>query len=226
MAAKPQQQPWVNWHMGTVVSVKRWSDTHVSSSGGGGSVAPKYGGYVAAPKVHSEVVQRQEVFLRNHDGKEMAFELGGTNVAAREGSTLLVAWGGFEEKEPPIYVENLDTGETYSRKLQEPERPGVGAFIVILVISGLISWLLAFPISMIINSALGLWGDAKVTVYILVFFVLTIAILSKRYTKLFRTYEENKPRHAKLMKLVEDALSEAHEATKAFKANLQPAETN
>lgn len=77
---------------GTVLSSKKYSETHVSSSGGGGHVGRR-GGYVAAPKVHSRVVTRHEFWLRKLDGTEQVFQFTNRDIALREGQqvSLLIA---------------------------------------------------------------------------------------------------------------------------------------
>ena len=77
---------------GTVLSSRKTSETHVSSSGGGGRVGRR-GGYVAAPKVHSRVVTKHEFWLRKLDGTEQVFQFTNRDIALREGQqvSLLIA---------------------------------------------------------------------------------------------------------------------------------------
>lgn len=60
-----------------------YSETRVSSSGGGGYVG-KHGGHVAAPTVTSHVTHHREFFLQD-EGQEKAFHLQDVKFAARPG---------------------------------------------------------------------------------------------------------------------------------------------
>lgn len=106
---------WNNVFAGRVLSVKNWSDTHISSSGGGGYVG-QHGGYVAPARVHSQVVQRTELFAVNIDGEEKNFDLSGVDVSFREGSAIFVVWGSETGSSTGqyLYIENLDTRERFA----------------------------------------------------------------------------------------------------------------
>lgn len=110
-------EPWSRVHLGTVITINKWSDTHVFSTGGGGHVGPQ-GGYVSAPQVNSHIKQRAEVFSRGNDGQEDNFDLGFSNISFREGSKIFIVWGSElgQEKGQFLYAENLDTNEIYSDK--------------------------------------------------------------------------------------------------------------
>lgn len=71
---------------GVVVSEpKIWSETRVSSSGGGGYVHPQHGGHVAAPSVHSTSVERSSYFVKY--GNEWEAEIR-DGVACRNGNRI------------------------------------------------------------------------------------------------------------------------------------------
>jgi hypothetical protein len=62
---------------GEVLSTNKISETHVSSSGGGGYVDPQYGGQVAAAQVSSTVTINHEFWIKEEDGNERAVQLYG-----------------------------------------------------------------------------------------------------------------------------------------------------
>jgi|AOMQ01.1.fsa_nt_gi hypothetical protein len=68
-----------------------WSETRISSSGGGGYVHPTQGGHVSAPQVHSTVTERQKYFIQTDDGKELEMK---DAVAARKGHSIRLVYGG------------------------------------------------------------------------------------------------------------------------------------
>ena len=121
---------WVCVFVGKVVSMSRWSDTHVSSSGGGGYVGQS-GGYVSPPVVRSSVKQRLEVFVKDENGKEQSFDLSEpVDVSFREGSNLQIIWGSLRGGPGEfLYVENLDTQDRYQRRMSlSPPLSGVTLF--------------------------------------------------------------------------------------------------
>ena len=54
---------------GVVLGSDKYSETHVSSSGGGGYVGP-HGGHVTAPTVRSSTVTNHEFWIKTEDGAE------------------------------------------------------------------------------------------------------------------------------------------------------------
>ena len=97
-------------YQGTVLSHRRWSDTHIWSSGGGGYVDPKFGGHVAAAQISSQILQRVEVFIKDDDGLKHALELTDVGVPLTDGNKIIAVmdkrWQG---KPVPLFFENLDT---------------------------------------------------------------------------------------------------------------------
>lgn len=94
---------------GEVRGAQRWSDTHVSSSGGGGWVGPQ-GGRVAAAQVHSNVVQRGKFFLCQDNGTEQEIH---SLFGVRDGQRVIAAWGGdvHSKRGHLMALHNLATGE-------------------------------------------------------------------------------------------------------------------
>ena len=84
---------WISGVRGTVAGARKWSETHVSSSGGGGHVHPTYGGHVSGTKVSSRVVERGEVWIRSGTGKEVQVPL---NLPMNDGHEVIVLWGNIE----------------------------------------------------------------------------------------------------------------------------------
>lgn len=103
------QEGWLNGVYGTVVDTKKWSETHVSSSGGGGYVHPKHGGLVRAAQVHSTVETKGELWIKTAAGKEV--QIFG-DIPARPGHRVGVIWGGPKGKKgSDIYWINETTNK-------------------------------------------------------------------------------------------------------------------
>lgn len=77
---------------GTVISEKTWSETRVSSTGGGGYMGP-YGGQISAPNVRTQVTAKRELWLKGDDEKEHSIRLTGSLLPVREGHRVSVLWG-------------------------------------------------------------------------------------------------------------------------------------
>lgn len=91
---------------GRVSSVARWSDTTVSSSGGGGYVHPTYGGHVSAPKITSSVVDRQEFWLETHGQEQHQFNL---NIPLANDHKVCLIWSNVEGRSELIYWNNYSS---------------------------------------------------------------------------------------------------------------------
>ena len=76
---------------GTVHGLRRWSDTHVSSSGGDGYLH-NGSGHISAPRVRSRIVERVEFWLRPAAGGGNELRLT-VNVDVRDGHRLVAIWG-------------------------------------------------------------------------------------------------------------------------------------
>ncbi|WP_051412894.1 hypothetical protein [Methylophilus sp. 5] len=83
---------------GEVFSNNKYSETHVSSSGGGGHVDGQYGGHVAAAQVHSTVVTVHEFWIRDDAGKEHPINLRGIDVPLAVGQKITLLASGFVGK--------------------------------------------------------------------------------------------------------------------------------
>jgi len=84
---------------GEVLSQNKFSETHVSSSGGGGYVG-KSGGHVSAPTVRSSTSINQEFWIKTDDGKEKSVQLYDQDIPIREGQKITLISGGLKGKDP------------------------------------------------------------------------------------------------------------------------------
>lgn len=83
------------WKMtGEVISTQKYSDTHLSSSGGGGYVNQGGSGYISAPKIHSRVVTQHEFWLKTEDGQEVDIKLSDFDIPLREGQKITIISAG------------------------------------------------------------------------------------------------------------------------------------
>jgi hypothetical protein len=89
-------QIWLGKDTGIVESVKDWSETHISSSGGGGYVSGG-SGYVPAPTVSSRSVHRQVFFLKHEDGTQGECNTNLINVSV--GHKVTKVWGAKQGKD-------------------------------------------------------------------------------------------------------------------------------
>lgn len=85
---------WVYGVHGVVTSHRKWSETSVSSSGGGGYIHPEYGGRVYAPTVSSTITQRQEFWIQTANGKAHKFS---NSVEVAEGHECAILWGNLNQ---------------------------------------------------------------------------------------------------------------------------------
>ena len=96
-------------HSGKVTGDKVWSETNVTSSGGGGTVA--YGsGYVRAPTIHSSVTTNREIWIRKDDDSEFCVTNYGNNVKVNHGHDVSVVYAGFNNSGHAIAIVNRTTG--------------------------------------------------------------------------------------------------------------------
>jgi hypothetical protein len=87
---------WLRKDTGIVESVKDWSETHVSSSGGGGYVSGGTG-YVSAPTVSSRSVHRQVFFVKYEDGTQREFDT--TLIGVAVGHKIALVGGAKQGKD-------------------------------------------------------------------------------------------------------------------------------
>jgi hypothetical protein len=92
---------WLRKDNGIVDSVKDWSETHVSSSGGGGYLSGGTG-HVSAPIVTSSSIHRQVFFLKCEDGTEKECDTNLINVSV--GHKVSLVWGAKQGKDNGDYL--------------------------------------------------------------------------------------------------------------------------
>ncbi len=117
----PNGKAWLLIVEGVVTHInsQRWSDTYVSSSGGGGYVGSE-GGYVSAPAVRSNVQQRSrlEFWIRENNQTEHHIVLEDSNFAVAPGHRIRMAWGGnvTNERGPYLFASNFTSNEFWNFK--------------------------------------------------------------------------------------------------------------
>ena len=88
---------------GEVAAVRTWTETRVSSSGGGGTVFQGTG-FVSAARVSSDVTRHDELYIRDGDGNERCLRLTNTDVPVRNGSRVSTVLGLYEGQKNGWYV--------------------------------------------------------------------------------------------------------------------------
>jgi hypothetical protein len=81
---------------GEVLGNDKYSETHVSSSGGGGYVG-QYGGHVSAPQVSSITTTNQEIWIKTESGSEESIQLKGYDIPMRSGHKISVILAGNKD---------------------------------------------------------------------------------------------------------------------------------
>lgn len=116
---------WMKTKVGVCIKSdeKIWSETKVSSHGGGGYVHPQYGGNVSAAQVTSSVsTKREQKFWVRFDdeGTEEEFTITDCELAMKEGHTIVLVWCGLKNKTGPLYLAtNLDTKQNLRLRTEE-----------------------------------------------------------------------------------------------------------
>lgn len=123
---------------GVVLGQNKYSETHVSSSGGGGSVGP-YGGHVSAPQIHSSTVTNHEFWIQQEDGTERCIQLSGHDIPLREGQKITLISAGLKEKDSGYFTIllnhaankhwYLNNGNDLNRKLKIDQMSGKSLFL-------------------------------------------------------------------------------------------------
>ncbi|MFQ2209979.1 hypothetical protein ACK31V_04610 [Aeromonas caviae] len=87
---------------GEIMAQNKFSETHVSSSGGGGYVGT-HGGHISAPSVHSTTVTNHEFWIKTEDGSEESVQLAGCDIPLREGQKITLISAGVKGKGEGYY---------------------------------------------------------------------------------------------------------------------------
>ncbi|OYV74880.1 MAG: hypothetical protein B7Z66_14930 [Chromatiales bacterium 21-64-14] len=104
----------LNFMAGFVISNDVWSDTHVSSRGGGGYTLMGYG-YYSRPKVTSEVIPRQRIGVRTRGGRDVFLEQSGSHlpVACGQHVEVVRAFSHHTRREANVALVNRDGGQWF-----------------------------------------------------------------------------------------------------------------
>lgn len=97
---------------GEVVGNRKWAETHVTSTGGGGVVGG-YGGIVTAPSIRSRTVTKSEIWLRDTAGQEHPIQFTGLDIPVREGHqvTAVGATPDGKSRRQVVLICNRTTGQ-------------------------------------------------------------------------------------------------------------------
>ncbi len=103
---------WVETMTGRVLGEKKWAETHIHSSGGGGYVHGGTG-YVNPVRVTSSHTTRHEFWLQRADGQELCVALADSPARVRENQTICVAWAARQGqgRGPFLLLHNEASGE-------------------------------------------------------------------------------------------------------------------
>jgi len=109
-----------------VIAVKIWSETHVSSSGGGGYIQGGTG-YVNAPKVSSSVTEKREMWYQGEDGKQNSLKIL-PGVKVNEGNDISLVSIGTADSGWLVALVNRTTGLWYDGIVEGGFTSGKGLF--------------------------------------------------------------------------------------------------
>lgn len=106
---------------GQVIDSSKHSETHVSSSGGGGYIGPN-GGIITAPRVHSHTVTKHEFWLRSADGREHAIQLSNVDVPLRAGQDVSLIFATNEKSKLWKYTTLINHSADTQKFICHPSR--------------------------------------------------------------------------------------------------------
>ncbi len=103
---------WMEAMTGRVLGEKKWAETHVHGSGGGGSVYAGTG-YVSPIRVTSTHTTRHEFWVQGANGQEICVALADSPVSVRENQLVSVAWAARQgqARGPFLLLQNRASGE-------------------------------------------------------------------------------------------------------------------
>jgi F0F1-type ATP synthase assembly protein I len=90
------REGWINGVRGQIIGSKVWTETHVSSSGGGGYLHNGTG-QVHAPTVTSTIIEKGETWVKTKNGKDVCVPL---KIPGIEGHDVVTFWGNLKEISP------------------------------------------------------------------------------------------------------------------------------
>lgn len=87
---------------GEIIDNNKYSETYISSSGGGGYVG-QHGGYVNAPAIHSSTILNHEFWIKTKDGLEKSIKLQNIDIPLRVGQKITLITAGIKGKDSKWY---------------------------------------------------------------------------------------------------------------------------
>lgn len=178
---------------GEVIGQNKYSETHVSSSGGGGYVGQQ-GGYVSAPQVKSKVTTQHEFWVRKEDGTEESIKFTDVDIPLREGQkiTLIASYLNYKERGPwSILVNHSEKKHRFIKSavnLNELFHIDVFLGISLAYASG-IFFLLSFLLSFVF--ALGEYGIAISFAAAILYLIIHVSKKLPRITKMTKSLSEH-----------------------------------
>ncbi len=99
---------------GHVLEEKKWSETQVHGSGGGGYMRDG-SGFIHPVRIASTLTTRHEFWIAGTDGRELCVALGDSPCRVRPGQSVAVAWGARQGRDrgPFLMLENRASGERW-----------------------------------------------------------------------------------------------------------------
>jgi hypothetical protein len=185
---------------GEVIGTNKYSETHVSSSGGGGYVG-QYGGHVSAPTIHSSTITNHEFWIKTEDGYEKDIKLRGVDIPLRAGQKITLISAGMKGEDTGwhcIFINHsagkhwfINNEKGLNRKLELEVVTGKSVIFAIIIFVAM-AWV-----------SLTVTEDAD---SLLLAFVITgIFIAYRIFVKCFYTSKLNKSLKAYLEKLAQEA---------------------
>lgn len=138
---------------GEILGSNKFSETHVSSSGGGGYVG-RDGGHIRAPQVSSSTTTNHEFWIKTEEGKEKSIQLKGYDIAIREGQKISIITATTPQSKSSYYCSLINhNAQNFSRIASGLD---LNTNLKIKPLTGLSFWLAT-------ASAIGIyfWKDAQ-----------------------------------------------------------------
>lgn len=146
------REGWINGVRGKIIGSKVWTETHVSSSGGGGYLHNGTG-QVHAPTVHSTIIEKGETWVKTKNGKDVCIP---AKITGIEGHDVLALWGNLNEINsqtgPYLYWRNFSTDKhsdigLHDRRMFLSEKDsfkGFRMFMFVLIVCMVFGAIIAF----------------------------------------------------------------------------------
>lgn len=156
-------------YSGTVIGEKRLSETHVTATGGGGTIRNGKG-KVSAPTVHSKVVTNQDIWLRDDAGNERVLRLKGCDIPILENQRISVVLFQCDGDSNEILLFNHNTKTWHNLHFQENYVTRYGLPVPFLgyrtwpaIIAGLSLWFItsSFTVCLIVGAVVYFLLDKK-----------------------------------------------------------------